>query len=390
MFNRIIDIPLRTRKSFFLFGPRGTGKTTWLQQHLPEALFFNLLQSEPYNRLSANPGFIREMIPPHYSDWIIIDEIQRIPEMLNEVHDLIESQKHIFILTGSSARKLRQKGVNLLAGRALTYHLHPLTAEEQEDAWQISQSLRYGHLPARFSEHDPQKYLKDYVQTYIREEVLQESLTRNIGHFSRFLEVASFSQGSIINTSGIAREAHIERATAENYISILEDLLIGVRLPVFSRKAKRKLVRHQKFYYFDTGVFRAIRPTGPLDSDAELDGPAMETLVFQELRAVNDYLECGYQLYFWRTKNGLEVDFILYGPEGLIAIEVKRSAHVHSKNLRGLKEFKKDYPPARCYLFYGGSTPLYMDDITVLPIEHALRNMSQLLLGTDRELSEGK
>jgi len=162
--------------------------------------------------------------------------------------------------------------------------------------------------------------------------------------------------------------------------TILDDLLIGVYLPVFTRKAKRKLIRHQKFYYFDTGVFRAIRPTGPLDSDAELDGPAMETLVFQELRAMNDYLECGYQLYFWKTKNGLEVDFILYGPEGLIAIEVKRSAHVHSKHLRGLKEFKKDYPPARCYLFYGGSTPLYIDDITVLPIEQALRNLNQLLL----------
>ena len=198
--------------------------------------------------------------------------------------------------------------------------------------------------------------------------------------FSRFLEVASFSQGSIINISEIAREAHIERATAANYFSILDDLLIGVYLPVFTRKAKRKLIRHQKFYYFDTGVFRAIRPTGPLDSDAELDGPAMETLVFQELRAMNDYLECGYQLYFWKTKNGLEVDFILYGPEGLIAIEVKRSAHVHSKHLRGLKEFKKDYPPARCYLFYGGSTPLYIDDITVLPIEQALRNLNQLLL----------
>ena len=132
---------------------------------------------------------------------------------------------------------------------------------------------------------------------------------------------------------------------------------------MFSRKAKRKLIRHQKFYYFDTGVFRAIRPTGPLESDAELDGPVMETLVFQELRAMNDYLECGYQLYFWRTKNGLEVDFILYGPEGLIAIEVKRSIYVHPNNLRGLKEFKKDYPPARCNLLYGGSTPLYIDDI---------------------------
>ena len=318
MFKRQISMPLASRKSFFLFGPRGTGKTTWLRHHLPDALFFNLLQSESYNRLSANPGLIRDMVPPNYQDWIIIDEIQRIPELLNEVHDLIESQNHIFILTGSSARKLRQKGINLLAGRALTYHLHPLTAKEQEDSFQLSHSLKFGHLPARFSENDPEKYLRDYVQTYIREEVLQESLTRNIGHFSRFLEVASFSQGAVINASEIAREAHIERPTAENYFSILEDLLIGVRLPVFTRKAKRKLISHQKFYYFDAGVFRAIRPTGPLDSDTEIDGPALETLVLQELRAINDYLGADYQLYFWRTKNGLEVDFILYGPKGLI------------------------------------------------------------------------
>ena len=379
MFRRLINIPLRVRKSFFLFGPRGTGKTTWLREHLPQALFVNLLQSEPYQRLSANPGLIRQMIPPGYSDWVIIDEIQRIPELLNEVHDLIESRKQIFILTGSSARKLRQKGVNLLAGRALTYYLHPLTAQEQEDAFNVKHSLRLGHLPARFSEHAPEKYLKDYVQTYVREEVLQESLTRNIGHFSRFLEVASFSQASVINISEIAREAHVERAAAENYFSILEDLLIGVRLPVFTRRAKRRLISHQKFYYFDAGVFRAIRPIGPLDSKAELDGPAVETLVFQELRAMNDYLECNYQLHFWRTKSGLEIDFILYGPYGLIAIEVKRSAHVHSKDLRGLKEFKKDYPVARCYLFYGGASPLYVDDITVLPLGQALRDLGQLL-----------
>lgn len=381
MFKRLINIPLKTQKSFFLFGPRGTGKTTWLQQHLPNALFINLLRSEFYNSISANPALLRQMIPPDYSDWVIIDEIQRIPELLNEVHDLIESRKQIFILTGSSARKLRQKGVNLLAGRALTYYLHPLTVGEQKDAFDLMRSLRFGHLPARFSEHDPEKYLKDYVQTYVREEVLQESLTRNIGHFSRFLEAASFSQGSIVNISEIAREAHIERSATENYFSILEDLLIGVRLPVFSRKAKRNLINHAKFYYFDVGVFRAIRPTGPLDLQAELEGPALETLVFQELRAMNDYLESGYSLYFWRTKSGLEVDFILYGPGGLIAIEVKRSAVVHSKDLRGLKEFKKDYPVAKCYLFYGGEARLYMDDISVLPLGEALTNLEQILAG---------
>lgn len=382
MFKRLLNIPLKTKKSFFLFGPRGVGKTTWLNRNLPDALFVNLLKSESYNRLSANPENIRQMIPPDYNNWIVIDEIQRVPELLNEVHDLIESKKHIFILTGSSARTLRRKGVNLLAGRALTYHMHPVTAIEQEDKLDITESLYLGNLPARFTEHDPQKFLKDYVQTYIREEVLQEGLTRNIGNFSRFLETASFSQASLVNASEIARETGIERSLAENYFSIIEDLLIGVRLPVFTRKAKRKMISHQKFYYFDAGVFRSIRPTGPLDSDAEMNGPAMETLVFQELRAINDYMECDYKIYFWRTKNGLEVDFILYGPKGLIAIEVKNSPHVHPKTLRGLKEFKKDYPVAKCYLFYGGGTPLYFDDITVFPIEQALKTLDRLLLNT--------
>lgn len=381
MFKRMIKSPLEIRKSFFLFGPRGTGKTTWLRQHLPDALFINLLQSEPYNRLSANPGHLREMIPPEYNDWIIIDEIQRVPELLNEVHDLIEAKRHIFILTGSSARALKRQGVNLLAGRALTYYMHPLTASEQADAFQIEQSLRFGHLPARFGESDPGKYLKDYVQTYVREEVLQEGLTRNIGNFSRFLEIASFSQGSLINTSEIAREVHIQRTLAENYFSILEDLLIGVRIPVFTRKAKRRLVAHQKFYYFDAGVFRAIRPAGPLDSGAEVDGPALETLVFQELRAINDYLQYDYRIFFWRTKHGLEIDFILYGPQGLLAIEIKRSPQLKTKDTRALKEFKKDYPPAQCYVFYGGSSRLYLEDITAIPIQQALNSLEQILTG---------
>ena len=379
MFERLFKKPLESRKSFFLFGPRGTGKTTWLKHHLPRALFVNLLQSEFYNRLSANPGHLRDLIPPDYTDWIIIDEVQRIPALLNEVHDLIESRGLNFILTGSSARTLRRKGVNLLAGRALTYRMHPLTVTEQQDAFRLRDSLQFGHLPARFSESDPGRYLKDYVQTYLREEVMQEGLTRNIGHFSHFLEVASFSQGATLNISSVAREAHIERSAAENYFSILEDLLIAVRLPVFSRRARRKLISHKKFYFFDTGVFRAIRPVGPLDSDAEMDGPALETLVLQELRAVNDYHEYGYRIFFWRTRNDLEVDFVLYGPRGLLAIEIKRSTRLQPRDARALREFKKDYPPARCYVFFGGSTPLYMGDIIALPMESALTNLRELL-----------
>ncbi len=379
VFERFIKKPLESRKSFFLFGPRGTGKTTWLKHRLPEALFVNLLQSEYYNRLSANPGHLRQLIPPDHSGWTVIDEVQRIPALLNEVHDLIEARGLVFVLTGSSARTLRRRGVNLLAGRALTYRMHPLTVVEQQEAFNLHDSVQLGHLPARFNESDPGKYLKDYVQTYLREEVMQESLTRNIGRFSHFLEVASFSQGATINISAVAREAHIERSVAENYFSILEDLLIAVRLPVFARKAKRKLTSQKKFYFFDAGVFRAIRPVGPLDSDAEMEGPALETLVLQELRAVNDYYDYGYQISFWRTRSSLEVDFVLYGPRGLLAIEIKRSTQIQPKDTRALREFKKDYPPAKCFVFYGGPSSLYMDDVTVLPVEHALRNLHHIL-----------
>lgn len=363
----------------------GTGKTTWLRQKLPDALFVNLLRSDVYLPLGANPAHLRALIPEGYSGWIIIDEVQRVPELLNEVHDLIEAKGHVFILTGSSARKLRHDSVNLLAGGALTYHMHPLTASEQREEFRLENSLLYGHLPARFSEPDPARYLRDYVQTYLREEVMQEGLTRNIGHFSHFLEVASFSQASVLNVSDVARDAHIARPVAENYFSILEDLLIGVRLPVFSRRAKRQLVTHGKFFYFDAGVFRVIRPTGPLDSAAEIDGPALETLVLQELRATNDYRALDYEIHFWRTKHGLEVDFVLYGPRGLIAIEVKRSTHVKPADLRALKEFKKDYPEADCVLLYGGEQPLTLGEFRVIPIREALRSLDRLLSPTSDE-----
>lgn len=379
MFSRELRIPLGNRKSFFLFGPRGTGKTTWLRERLPDALFVNLLRSDFYLPLAANPAHLRALIPDGYTGWIVIDEVQRIPELLNEVHDLIESKGHVFILTGSSARKLRRDSVNLLAGRALTYHMHPLTATEQRDAFRLEDSLKYGHLPARFNEADPGKYLQDYVQTYLREEVMQEGLTRNVGHFSRFLEVASFSQAAVVNVSEIARETHIQRAVAESYFSILEDLLIGIRLTVFSRRAKRQLITHSKFFYFDAGVFRAIRPAGPLDSPAEIDGPALETLVLQELRAVNDYKALGYDIHFWRTKHGLEIDFVLYGPRGLIAIEIKRASTVQPADLRALREFKQDYPAAACLLLYGGERPLYLDGVRAMPIRDAMQKLGEIL-----------
>lgn len=377
MYPRLLKPPVN--KSFFLFGPRGTGKTTWVRATFPGALYLDLLKAEIYNDLLANPGRLENLIPKNFKSWVIIDEVQRIPELLNEVHRLIESEKLKFILTGSSARKLRKRGQNLLGGRALTYFMHPLTAVELGKDFDLNQALRFGRLPSVYREENPKKYLESYVKTYLEEEIRQEGLTRNIGAFARFLETASFSQGGVLNVSAIAREAAVERKVAENYFSILEDLLIGYRLPVFSKKAKRRLITHEKFYFFDIGVYRTLRPAGPLDWPEMIDGAALETLFFQELLAINEYLDLGYKLYYYRTALGQEVDFVLYGPKGIKAFEVKRTARPAPAMFKGLRTFSQEYPEADTYLIYQGKNELREKKVRVIPAESALQKLVDLL-----------
>ena len=377
MYSRIVKIPYD--KSFFLFGPRGTGKTTWLKKKFPTGLKIDLLESEMYNSLLASPSRLEELIPPGFNDWLIIDEVQRIPDLLNEVHRLIENRKIKFVLTGSSARKLRARGVNLLAGRALTRFMFPLTARELGKDFSLNNSLKFGHLPAIFSEPNPSDYLSSYIQTYLREEVQQEGLTRNLQTFARFLESASFSQASILNITEVARECRANRKLVEEYFYILEDLLLAHRLPVFTKRAKRRMVAHPKFFIFDVGVYRAIRPKGSLDSPEEIEGASLETLVFQEIRAVNDLNNLGYQLFYWRTSNGQEVDFVLYGEKGLVAIEVKRAARVRSKEFRGLRAFSKDFPEATLYMFYGGKNEMFVDNINLIPTSQAITTLPNIL-----------
>lgn len=370
MFTRLIKAP---EKSFFLFGPRGTGKTTWVRSAFPAAIYLDLLEAELFNDLLANPQRLANFIPKGFRDWVILDEVQRIPDILNEVQRLIETSRYRFILTGSSARKLKKKGANLLAGRALTYSMHPLTAEELGERFDLKHSLKYGNLPSVHVEKDPKKYLESYVKTYLEEEIQQEGLTRNLSAFSRFLEAASFSQGSVLNVSAAARDCAIERKVVENYFSILEDLLIGYRIPSFRKKAKRRVETHPKFYFFDTGVYRTIRPLGPLDAPEEAEGPAFETLFFQELSAVNANRGLGYKIFYWRTSHGLEVDFVLYGGRGLKAFEIKRTAKVRGEMLRGLKAFLEDYPIAKAYFIYGGERRMREGKIEILPLREALR-----------------
>lgn len=368
IFQRLLAPP--SRKSFFLFGPRGTGKSTWIEEAFPQSALIDLLEDETFNRLLAHPQDLLGMIPKEKQLLpVVIDEVQKVPALLDEVHRCIEKSKMTFVLTGSSARKLRRGGSNLLAGRALTLSMFPLSAQEVGSHFKLEDALRFGMLPGRFHESDPRAYLESYVATYLREEVQQEGLTRNLAAFRRFLEAASFAQAMPLVVSNVATDAMVERKTVEEYFAILEDLMIGTRIPVFAKRAKRELLLKTKFFFFDAGVYRAIRPKGPLDSEAEAIGPALETLVFNELRILNSSKKSGYEFHYWRTKSKHEVDFVLYGEAGLIAFEVKASSRMRAGETDGLKLFLSDYPMAKAYLIYLGNRRYHVDGIEVIPAE---------------------
>ncbi|MFH1847329.1 MAG: ATP-binding protein [Candidatus Omnitrophota bacterium] len=377
MYSRLTQLP--ESKSFFLFGPRGTGKTTWVKFAFPKAIYIDLLEAGLFNTLLANPQRVENLIPENFKDWVIIDEVQRVPELLNEVHRLIEKYKYKFILTGSNARKIKRKGQNLLAGRALTCYMHPLTVLELGKDFSLAHSLKYGQLPSVYVEADPKSYLESYVKTYLEEEIQYEGLTRNLSGFARFLEAASFSQGSILNISSVARECSVERKVVESYFSILEDLLMAYRVPVFTKKAKRRMVGHPKFFFFDTGVYRTLRPAGPLDMPEEIEGISLETLLFQELNAVNADYGLGYKIYYWRTAGNMEVDFVLYGDKGIRAFEIKRTGKVSGAMLKGLKSFLQDYPMSKAYFIYGGSREMRDGKISIMPVNEALKRLPEFL-----------
>lgn len=365
--------------SSFLFGPRGTGKSTWIEAQLPSALRVDLLDQATYLELAGHAERLGAMADARRTKVIVIDEVQKLPTLLDEVHRLIEARRFRFVLTGSSARKLRRSGTNLLAGRARTIEMHPFTATELGSRWKLAHAIRHGMLPTVWVEDDPAAYLKSYVGTYLREEVQQEALVRNLASFTRFLEAASFSQGAPLNMNAVAADCGINRKTVENHFDLLEDLLLAFRLPVFARRAKRKITTHPKFFFFDAGVFRAIRPRGPLDSADEVDGAAIETLLVQSLRAENANAGLGYEISYWRTGAGEEVDVVLYGERGLHAFEVTRSSMFRETDLRGLRLFCSDYPEARGHLLYGGSRRYQFDRIDVVPFAEAIPQLGSIL-----------
>ena len=361
------------RQSFFLFGPRGTGKSTWLRQALPEAVVVDLLQPDVARDLIARPERLRDIVngtPRHVT--IVLDEVQRVPDVLNVVHSLIESKdKRRFVLTGSSARKLRRGGVNLLGGRALVRTLHPFMAGEL-GALDLVPALTRGLLPLVVAAERPDDVQRAYASVYLDEEVRMEGWARNAGAFARFLEAVSFSHASVLNVANVARESQVERKTVAAYIEVLEDLLLSFRVPVFTRRAKRETIAHPKLFIFDAGVYRSLRPRGPLDRPDEIDGAALEGLVAQHLRAWVAYRPADAELFFWRTRSGVEVDFVVYGPAGFWAIEVKNTTRVRPEDLRGLAAFAEDYPQAQLILLYRGARRERHDKIWILPVDRFL------------------
>lgn len=368
-------------QSFFLFGPRGTGKSTLIKTLYKDALWIDLLQPETLRSYSARPERLSELVKGNPNNkTIVIDEVQKIPSLLNIVHALIEEDKTIkFVLTGSSSRKLKRTGADLLAGRALKRQLHPFMAAEFKNADQewfsLEKALKFGMLPVIINTPNPVDTLQAYVGLYLKEEIQAEGLVRNLESFSRFLEIVSFSHTTILNLSNIARDCEVKRKTVESYVEILEDLLLAYKLPVFSKRAQRDMSSHPKFYLFDAGVFRALRPKGPLDRVEEMEGAALEGLIVQHLKAWNDYGSEKHELAFWRTRSGLEVDIVVYGPTGFWAIEVKNSTKVHSIDTKPLEAFLDDYPMAKGILVYRGKERLSQNGVICIPCEEFLNSM---------------
>ncbi len=363
-------------QSFFLFGPRGTGKSTWLRHVYPDALIIDLLKPAVHRPLDSRPERLTEIVAGKpRAEVVVIDEVQRIPELLSVVHSLIEERRGIrFVLTGSSARKLRRGGVDLLAGRALNRTLHPFMAAELP-TFDLDRALTHGMLPLVWAAPRPAEVLDSYASLYLDQEIRIEGWVRDAGSFARFLEAVSFSHGAVLNATGVARECEVERRTVTRYLEVLEDLLLSFRVPVFTRRARRRTSNHPKLYLFDTGVYRALRPRGPLDRDEEIDGAAFEGLVAQHLRAWIAYSGNDCKLYFWRTRKGVEVDFVVYGKGGFWAIEVKNTTRVRSRDLRALRTFREDYPESETLLVYRGTEQLRIGGIWCLPGEKFLREL---------------
>lgn len=367
MFTRLLK---QLEMSAFLLGPRSTGKSTWIKFNYPDAVKYDLLNTSEVIRFSRQPSLLFDEtshLAPH--SWIVIDEIQKVPALLNEIHRIIEEKDLFFILSGSSARKLRRAGVNLLAGRAITMNLFPFVSKEVGFEFDLNTQITYGMLPLSFSSKNPKRFLKTYVETYLKEEIKEEALTRNIGNFSRFLEVAARQNGQVTNVSSISRDAMVARQTVQGYFDILIDTLIGYWLLPWKLKTSTKQVMHPKFYFFDSGVVRALSGRLPYPPLSEELGTMFETFILNELRAYLHYNDKEYPLHYWRNHNGIEVDIFLETSSGYLAIELKSTNMWERKFNKGLYTLKEELGEEKitCLGVFLGEREVNVSGINILP-----------------------
>lgn len=352
-------------ESVFFWGARQTGKTTLLKSLFPEAQYVDLLLNDVYMRFRSNPRQLREMITAREEPGlVIVDEIQRIPELLNEIHWLMTNTNARFIMSGSSPRKIVRQGHNLLGGRALRYELYPLVFCEIPD-FDLQKALNHGLLPRHYLAVKPHKMLEAYLGSYLKEEIASEANIRNIGPFSMFLQKAAFSNGEMVNYSNIASECGVSAPTIKEYFHILDDTLIGRFLPSYQKRAKRKVIVAPKFYYFDVGIANHLLKRRRVEPGDESFGKAFEHFIYQEIYAHCRYSDLHYDIHYWRTASGIEVDFVLGDAE--VAIEVKSTDNVQARHLKGLLQFEAEFPARRLIVVSNDPWPRRMGNVDVLP-----------------------
>lgn len=365
MYNRKQVFLGSEQESIFFWGARQTGKSTLLKTLFPNALWFDLLLSDEYERLSKKPELLREIILANRNvSLVIIDEIQRLPDLLNEVHWLISNHKVRFILSGSSPRKILRGGFNLLGGRALRYELYPLISVEIPD-FDLIRALNHGLLPRHYDSANPRKLLSSYIGSYLQDEIVAEARIRNVHTFSRFLEVAALTNGEMINYTNIASDCGISAKTIKEYFQILEDTLIGRHLPSFQKRPKRRVITAPKFYMFDIGITNYLLNRTKIEKGTELFGKAFEHFIYQEIYAHSRYSDVNYPMYYWRTASQIEIDFVLGDHE--VAIEVKATDQATVRHLKGLKAFAEEYDVKKLILVSNDPLPRLVDDIEILP-----------------------
>jgi len=373
MFTRKLLLENIENDSIFLFGARQTGKSTLVKKKFPEARYYDLLKSDVYERLFRSPWLFREeldMCSPN--ELVIVDEIQKIPPLLDEVHWLIHNRHLRFLLCGSSARKLKRCGANLLGGRAIREQLHPLVSAEISN-FDLIKAINHGLLPQHYLSLNPQKKLQAYIGNYLQEEIREEAQLRNLRSFSRFFDMAALTNGEIVNYNNIATDCGVSAPTVKEYFSILEETMFGYFVPAFTKTVKRRIVQAPKFYLFDVGVVNYLTKRKSLLPGSLDFGKAFEHLIIHELTTYLSYSFSEETLSYWRTSNGYEVDAIL--GDGHVAIEIKSCDEVQSRHLKGLKAFSEEHPNARLIVVSLDPNPRRTNNVEIYPAMEFLRKL---------------